>query len=110
MTTIPELSDDTVIYVAREGGFAWIPKQAKPRRIALNQMCPPQRERICHILRQALPLGTPPAAQSPVGRGDQRYYCIEISDATQNQAGNTVIVIPEHQAPPELIQLWKEAE
>ncbi|AXI83056.1 hypothetical protein FUT69_01125 [Xylella taiwanensis] len=110
MTTIPELTDDAVIYVAREGGFAWIPKQAKPRRIPLDQMSPPQRERICHILRQALPLGVTPAAQSPIGRGDQRYYCIEISDATQNQAENTVILIPENQAPPEVIQLWQEAE
>ncbi|ALR07744.1 hypothetical protein B9J09_06860 [Xylella fastidiosa subsp. pauca] len=110
-----ELNDDIVLDIACEGGCAWIPKLAKPRRVTLRQMNPLQRERICNTLLQVLPLGKTPGAQSSVGRGDQRYYRIEISNIIQNQKhvgdGDTIILlIPEDQAPPELVQLWKEGE
>jgi len=43
MNPVPELNDDAVIDVAREGGFAYIPKLAAPRRFALSQLSAPQR-------------------------------------------------------------------
>lgn len=110
MKSFPELSDDAVIDVAREGGFAFIPKLSGPRRIALAQLDPPKREHVCSVLRHALQLGEPPGEQSRAGRGDQRYYRIEISYATQHQSGNIVILIPEDQAPPELVQLWHDGQ
>lgn len=110
MKNLPELSDDAVIDVAREGGFAYIPKLAGARRFALAQLDPPEREHVCSVLRRALPLGEPPGEQSLAGRGDQRYYRVEISYATPNQIGSIVIVIPEDQAPPELVQLWKDGQ
>ena len=110
MNSLPELSDDAVIDVAREGGFAYIPKLAGAKRITLAQLNPPQREHVCSVLRQALSLGEPPGEQSRAGRGDQRYYRIEISYATQQQVGNLVILIPEDQAPPGLVQLWQDGQ
>ncbi|MEZ0583177.1 protealysin inhibitor emfourin [Erwinia sp. STN24] len=110
MNSLPELSDDAIIDVAREGGFAFIPKLSSPRRIALAQLDPPQREHVCSVLRHALRLGEPPGEQSRAGRGDQRYYRIEISYATQQQVGNLVILIPEDLAPPELVQLWHNGQ
>ncbi len=110
ITSLPELSDDAVIDVAREGGFAYIPKLAGARRIMLAKLNPPEREHVCSVLRDALPLGEPADQQSRAGRGDRRYYRIEISFATPNQLGNIVIVIPEDQAPPELVQLWQDGQ
>ncbi|WP_428943759.1 protealysin inhibitor emfourin [Pantoea sp. FN060301] len=107
---LPELSDDAVIDMAREGGFAYIPKLTGPRRIALAQLSPPQREHVCSVLRQALPLGEPPGEENPAGRGDQRYFRIKISYATSQHAGSIVLLIPEDLAPPELLQLWQEGQ
>lgn len=110
MNAIPELSDDAVIDVAREGGFAYLPKLAEPRRITLAQLSTTQREHVCSVLRQALPLGEPQGEQCQAGRGDRRYYRIAISYATQQQVGNIVILIPEDLAPPELVQLWQSGQ
>ena len=110
MKELPELTDDAVIDLAREGGFAYIPTLAGQRRIELGQLPNPQKERVCEILRHSLPLGEP--ADKPVqsGRGDQYYYRIQISYQTQQHAGDIVIVIPDRLAPPELKALWKEGE
>ncbi len=110
MNTLPELSNDAVIDVAREGGFAWIPKLSGPRRITLAQLSDPQRKHVCEVLRQAMPLGEPPGEQSRAGHGDQRYFRIEISYATAQQVGNIVLLVPEDQAPPALVQLWQEGQ
>jgi len=110
MDSLPELSDDAVIDVAREGGFAYIPKLSGPRRIALAQLSGPQREHVCNVLRQAMPLAESPAEQSRPGQGDQRYYRIEISYATPDRLGNIVIIIAEDQAPPALVQLWQDGQ
>ncbi|MGB9097055.1 protealysin inhibitor emfourin [Erwinia sp.] len=110
MQTLPELTDDAVIDLAREGGFAYIPKLSGPRRIALAQLSGPQREHVCNVLRQAMPLAETPAEQGRAGQGDQRYYRIEISYATPDRLGNIVIIIPEHLAPPELVELWQQGQ
>lgn len=110
MNSLPELNDDAVIDVAREGGFAWIPKLSGPRRITLAQLSLPQREHVCSVLRQAISLGEPPGEQSRAGQGDQRYFRIEISYATSQQVSNIVLLIPEDQAPPELIELWRKGQ
>ncbi|ARJ42772.1 hypothetical protein B1H58_12555 [Pantoea alhagi] len=110
MKELPELTDDAVIDLAREGGFAYIPKLAGQRRIALGQLANPQKERVCEILRHSLPLGEPADKQQQAGRGDQYYYRIQISYDTQHHSADIVIVIPDSLAPPELKALWKEGE
>lgn len=110
MNNLPELSDDAVIDVAREGGFAYIPKLAGPRRIALGQLSQPQREHVCNVLRQVMPLGESPGEQSRTGSGDRRYFRIEVSYSTAHQVGNIVLLIPEEQAPPALVELWQDGQ
>ncbi|MEW5288289.1 protealysin inhibitor emfourin [Erwinia papayae] len=108
--TLPELSDDAVIDVAREGGFAYIPKLAAAKRITLAQLSASEREHVCNVLRQSLPLGEPQGEQGCAGSGDRRYYRVAISYATQQQSGSIVIVIPEELAPAELVELWQNGQ
>ncbi|WP_130831019.1 protealysin inhibitor emfourin [[Erwinia] mediterraneensis] len=110
MKSLPELTDDAIVQLAREGGFAWIPKLNPERRFMLGQLPQPQKERVCHILRQALPYGEPQEESGKVGRGDQRYFRIQITYATHNESGSLVILIPEQVAPPELEALWRDGE
>lgn len=71
MKPLPSLNQDTVIELAREGGFAFIPKLAGQRRIALADITPEQRQRLSQLLNQTLPYaqeegkpGSPAAATS----------------------------------------------
>lgn len=109
MKMLPELNEDAIIELAREGGFAWIPKLAEPRRFALASIPPPERERICKAIRTAFPLAREPGEPDGPGRGDQFYYRIHISyrHPQQNQYGDVILLIPENLAPPELSELWR---
>jgi hypothetical protein len=52
-----------------------------------------------------LPLTSP----SP-GRGDQRFYQIELRYRTGEQDDQMVLKVPEDQAPGELVRLWDKGE
>ncbi|MDX5629597.1 MULTISPECIES: protealysin inhibitor emfourin [unclassified Brenneria] len=112
MKTLPELNDDAVIELAREGGIAWIPKLAGLRRFALANLPPPVRERICHAIRSALPQAREPGGPDSPGRGDQFYYRIHIyfSSAKKTPDAEKEFLIPENLAPPELTTLWREGK
>lgn len=105
-----QLTDDAIIELAREGGIAFIPGLRSERRFALAQLPEPQKQRVCNVLEQALPLGEPEEQAASIGRGDQRYFRIQISYATHREAGKIVILIPENVAPPELQALWRDGE
>ncbi|WP_343552435.1 protealysin inhibitor emfourin [Pantoea sp.] len=105
-----QLTDDAIIELAREGGIAFIPKLRGERRFALAQLPEPQKQRVCEVLEQALPLGEPEDQAANIGRGDQRYYRIQITYATHHEAGALVILIPEQSAPAELQALWRDGE
>lgn len=63
---VPELTDDAVVELAREGGVAFIPKLSGQRTIALSSLNEAQRQRLVSILEQAFPRGQPPGqASSP---------------------------------------------
>lgn len=110
MSQLPELSEDAVIELAREGGFAYMPKLAAQRRITLAELASPKREQVCDILRKALAQGEPAGPACTAGRGDQRYYRIQISYASHQSNGALIILIPENVAPPELELLWRDGE
>ncbi len=57
---VPELTDDAVVELAREGGVAFIPKLSGQRTIALSTLNEAQRQRVVNILEQAIPRGQPP--------------------------------------------------
>ena len=105
-----QLTDDAIIELAREGGIAFIPKLRSERRFALAQLPEPQKQRVCEVLEQALPLGEPEDQASNLGRGDQRYFRIQITYATHAEAGSLVLIIPEALASPELQALWRDGE
>ncbi|WP_409161317.1 protealysin inhibitor emfourin [Pectobacterium sp. B2J-2] len=109
MKTLPELNEDAIIELAREGGFAWLPKLAGPRRFALASMPPSERERICNAIRHAFPQAREPGEPDGPGRGDQFYYRIHISyrHPQQNQYADVILLIPEDRAPSELTELWR---
>lgn len=106
-TALPALSMDAIIDVAREGGFAYIPKLAGPRRFTLAQLSTPQREHVCSVLQQALPLGKEADESGHIGSGDRRYFRVEISYSNRQQPGCIVVVIPEEVATNDLVKLWQ---
>lgn len=110
MNTLPELTDDAVIELEREGGLAFIPALRGARRFTLAQLPAPEKQRVCNVLERAFPLGEPEKKAPETGRGDQRYFRIQISYSTHHEAGAVVLLIPEHIAPPELENLWREGE
>lgn len=98
---VPELTDDAVVELAREGGVAFIPKLSGQRTIALSSLNEAQRQRLVSILEQAFPRGLPPGQASSPGSGDQRYFRIQIIWTGQNQAhyADIIVLVPEQEAP-----------
>ena len=103
---VPELTDDAVVELAREGGVAYIPKLSGQRTIALSSLNEAQRQRLVSILEQAFPRGQAP------GSGDQRYFRIQIIWTGQNQAhyADIIVLVPEQEAPESLVELWQKGE
>ncbi|MCF4994735.1 hypothetical protein GIW70_06375 [Pseudomonas syringae] len=97
MKNLPELGDDSVVRVSRQGGVAAIHSLSRPREIEFAQCDITQRSQICSVLKGCLPLDS---AES--GRGDQRFYQIEV----RYNAGEMVLKVPEDQAPGDLVNLW----
>ncbi|AUY40525.1 MULTISPECIES: protealysin inhibitor emfourin [Leclercia] len=109
---VPELTDDAVVELAREGGVAYIPHLSGLRRIALSTLSSTQRQRVVNILEQAIPRGEPPGQRSSAGGGDQRYFRIQIIWTRHNQAQYTdiIVLVPEQEAPESLVELWQKGE
>ncbi|MDW5502239.1 protealysin inhibitor emfourin [Pseudomonas lundensis] len=110
MKPLPALNQDTVIELAREGGFAFIPKLAGQRRIALADITPEQRQRLNQLLDQALPYAQEEGQPDSPGCGDQRYFRVQISYSSQTLRSEIVLLIPESSAPQALIDLWKTGQ
>lgn len=108
MMNEPELTDDTVIELAREGGLAYIPKLSGTRRIVIAQLSDDQRQRLDDILRQTLPLSQPPGQPDSPGRGDQRFYRLQIIWTTPQT--DLQLLIPENKAPKSLVELWRDGQ
>ena len=94
----------SIISIAREGGFAFIPGFAKPRRIALSACGEDERNRIIELIRSAAALALP-----EVGRGDQRYYRIEILTGPSVKKTTQTFLLAEKDAPEDLVKLWEKA-
>lgn len=101
MKTLPDLGDDSVLRVSRQGGVAAIHSLSRPREIEFAQCDISQRSRICSVLEGCLPLDS-----SDSGRGDQRFYQIEV----RYKSGEMLLKVPEDRAPGELVSLWDKGE
>ncbi|WP_405123364.1 protealysin inhibitor emfourin [Pseudomonas sp. M20] len=101
MKTLPELDDKSVVRVSRQGGVAAIHSLTRPREIEFAQCDSSQRSRICSVLEGCLPLDS-----SESGRGDERFYQIEVSYRSKKM----LLKVPEDQAPENLVMLWDKGE
>lgn len=105
MKTLPTLDDHAVVRLSRQGGVAAIHAFTRPREIEFAQCNFDQRTRICSVLEGCLSL----ASASP-GRGDQRFYEIEVRYRVDEHDDKLVLKVPEDQAPGELVHLWDKGE
>ncbi|MFO6299722.1 protealysin inhibitor emfourin [Rahnella selenatireducens] len=106
MKPLDSLESNAVIEIYREGGIAFIPKLSGPRRVDLSGMSDDKRQEICQLINKTLPYAQ---EKENVGRGDQRYFRLEIYYASAETTASLVVIIPETQAPEELVDLWKQA-
>ncbi|MGR4971630.1 protealysin inhibitor emfourin [Pseudomonas sp. LARHCG127] len=105
MKTLPDLDDKAVVRLSRQGGVAAIPARTRPREIEFAQCDLDQRTRICSVLEGCLPL-----TSSTPGRGDQRFFQIEVRYRANDQDDEMVLQVPEDRAPGELVHLWDKGE
>ncbi|AHL33600.1 hypothetical protein CD58_12150 [Pseudomonas brassicacearum] len=105
MKTLPNLDDNAVVRLSRQGGVAAIHALTRPREIEFAQCDLDQRTRICSVLEGCLPL-----TSSTPGRGDQRFFQIEVRYRTDDHDDEMVLQVPEDQAPGELVHLWDKGE
>ncbi|WLG97791.1 hypothetical protein J3P89_10070 [Pseudomonas sp. Z1-14] len=105
MKTLPDLDDKAVVKLSRQGGVAAIHALTRPREIEFAQCDINQRSRICSVLEGCLPL-----TSSTPGRGDQRYFQIEVRYRANDQDDEMVLQVPEDRAPGELVHLWDKGE
>ncbi|WP_339478707.1 MULTISPECIES: protealysin inhibitor emfourin [unclassified Pseudomonas] len=105
MKTLPDLDDKAVVRLSRQGGVAAIHALTRPREIEFAQCNLEQRTRISSVLKGCLPL-----TSSTPGRGDQRFFQIEVHYRANDQDDEMVLQVPEDQAPGELVRLWDKGE
>lgn len=105
MKSLPALGDDTVVRLSRQGGVAAIHALTRPRSIEFAQCDIDQRTRICSVLEGCLAIEDPAS-----GRGDQRFYEIEVCYRIGEQDDRMVMKVPEDRAPGELVHLWDKGE
>lgn len=106
MKSLTALDHNAVILVSREGGIAFMPKLNGTRRIEAAQMSDDKRANVCLLINQML--SCEPTSPVQAGSGDQRYYRLCINSGERCQ--DLELIVPETNAPQELVKLWKEAE
>lgn len=100
MSAMLLLASTAIISIALEGGLAFFPGLANPRQIDLSAYTETERSKIQTLINAVVPVAKP-----SVGRGDQRFYRIEI----HNGATKQTLLIPEQDAPEDLKKLWEQA-
>lgn len=103
MNKLPPLSDEALVRISRQGGFAAVAALSRPREIDFAQCDPNQRGKVCSLLEACLPV-----ASDAVGRGDQRFYRIELQTCARRAQEELVLNVPEEQAPRDLVTLWEK--
>ncbi len=111
MSEFPELDDDSVIELSREGGIAFMPGLQRQHRFTLRDLPAPQRESLCRLVRYMAGLAhAADGSVDAVGRGDERYYHIQVFHLDEKGDRHFAQLewrVPESSAPPELEKLLK---
>jgi hypothetical protein len=105
MKRLPALGNDATVRLSRQGGFVAMHALSRPREISFANCDDQERGQICSVLEGCLPL-----VRTDSGRGDGRYYQIELRYRKNEQDDEMVLRIPEAQAPGELVRLWDKGE
>jgi len=103
MIELPSLDLAQLVRLTREGGVAFVPALAQPRRIDMGTCPPGVRQAVCDALRLAAPKAMPGCADAG---GDQRYFHVEV-EFQDAQTGRISFDVPEADAPEALVRLWK---
>lgn len=103
MNELPPLQGLRVLRLSREGGVAPLPGLRRPCAIRLADCRPPERETLRQLLDRTLPRAVP---EEDAGRGDQRFFLLELVFADAGQA--LTFSIPEDAAPEALVRIWRE--
>lgn len=103
MIELPPLDLAQLVRLSREGGLAYLPGLAKPRRIDMATCPPGVRQEVCDAILHAAPKAMPGSAGAG---GDQRYFHVEVEFEGADTARVTFDV-PEADAPETLVRLWK---
>lgn len=102
MIELPSLDLVRLVRLTREGGLAYLPGLAQPRRIDMSTCPPGVRQEVC----DALQLAAPKAVAAADGSGDQRYFRVEVVYEGEETA-QISFDVPEADAPDTLVRLWK---
>lgn len=105
MSRLPPLGPTAVIRLWREGGMAYLPALMRPAAIALEDCSEAERQAICRVLE----VSAQQADAEQAGRGDQRYFRIEVQLARDDDSV-VDLKVPEARAPDGLVKLWKERQ
>ncbi|MGN6455934.1 MAG: protealysin inhibitor emfourin [Achromobacter mucicolens] len=103
MIELPPLDLAQLVRLSREGGLAYLPGLAPPRRIDMATCPPVVRQEVCDAILHAAPKAMPGSAGAG---GDQRYFHVEVEFEGADTARVTFDV-PEADAPETLVRLWK---
>ncbi|MFC6336283.1 hypothetical protein GIR22_22800 [Pseudomonas sp. CCM 7891] len=103
MKELPPLGNDATVRLSRQGGVTAM--LSRPREIEFAQCSLDEREQICSLLKGCLPL-----TSSESGRGDQRFYQIEVRFRQDERDDQLMLQVPEEQAPGELVLLWDKGQ
>jgi len=103
MKKLPPLGNDATVRLSRQGGVTAM--LSRPREIEFAQCNLDEREQICSLLNGCLPL-----TSADSGRGDQRFYQIEVRFRQDDRDDQLMLQVPEDQAPGELVRLWDKGQ
>lgn len=103
MIELPPLDLIQLVRLTREGGLAYIPGLAQPRRIDMATCPPGVRQEVCDALEHAAPRAV---ACGPEAGGDQRYFHVEV-EFEGAETARVTFDVPEADAPETLVRLWK---
>lgn len=101
MIELPSLDLAQLVRLSREGGLAYVPGLAQPRRIDMATCPPGVRQEVCEALQHAAP-----KAVSGGAGGDQRYFHVEV-EFEGAETARVTFDVPEADAPETLVRLWK---
>jgi len=103
MNDLPPLQRTTILRISLQGGVAFLPGLARPRPIDLADCPEAERDEILHVLEASAR-----QASEDCGRGDQRYFLVELVYQDGTAEKSTSFQVPENEAPEPLVGLWKK--